>query len=273
LAISSTPAVAGSGYSAGQPVVVVQLNWPFPGGWGAIVKVKTVNGGGGVTELYTVPISGGQYYKLGVSGTFLANIGYGYAVTFGIDLTSLVDTDMDKAFFGIDYAATTPDGGGTSQHALSFGLQFRMLDTYGREIDLGDPLNSRVDFRDPSSAENIIVLTAAKQNSTPQNPLWNLLPKDYYASGGDDNGESDKFNVASYNADGSGNAFSELDFKKILTLIKSGQALPTLYVDFYLIGSKTNTGGAKIDPKAPINATISIKQIGFVSQKTISTAN
>jgi hypothetical protein len=279
-AISATPSNSGSGYSAEEILNVYHTI--ARGAKGGMVRIKTVDGSGSVTELYTVPIAGGVDYRASQDippptdqhfSTTPAALGYGYVVTFAVDLTGLVDTDIDKAFFGIDYEATTPDGGGTSQHALSFGLQFRVLDTYGREIDLGDPLNSRADFRDPSSSENIIVLTAAKQNSTPQNPLWNLLPKDYYASGGDDNGESDKFVIASYNADGSGNAFSELDFKKILTLIKNRQALPTLYVDFYLIGSNTDTGGATIVPKASINATISIKQIGFVSQKTISTAN
>jgi hypothetical protein len=198
----------------------------------------------------------------------------GQCVTFGIDMTSLVDIDVEKAYFGIDFIATTPHGGiasvGNSLKHLSFGISFRLQDQYGRDVELDS--SDRLDLRDPLG--NILILTKDQQNGVAAyNPTWNLLPDDYYECGGNTNSETNRFSISSYSDDSSSNAFGEIDFTTVLSLIKTRVATPILYVDFYVIGSSVDVGESTIKPTYPVNVNLKIKQIGFVAQRSISTEN
>jgi hypothetical protein len=269
----------GSGYFAEQIVNVHK-----GAGGGGYVRIKTVDGSGGVTAIYTTPVNVGSGYTNGVGDAYPVDR-KGYAVTFSIDLTSLIDIQAEKAFFGLDFIATTPAGGvsGTSINHLSFGIQFRLLDQYNRAIDIGIDSDADLDdemiaFRDPNG--NHVTHTTYQQNNPGTTvPINNLLPKDYYAAGGNDNSETDRFFLASYNGDDNGNAFAEIDLKKILALIKSRVAQPVILVDFLFIGEGL-TGSTPywnttdtILLAGPVDLNLKIKQIGFVAQKQISTAN
>ncbi len=271
----------GSGYVANQ---ITKLSNPVGNpGVNGYMRVLTVDGSGGILTVELV--NGGTDYVTSLPKTVNRVDNSGYIVTFSIDLTALIDIDADKAFFGIDFIATTPSGGvsGTSLKHLSFGIQFRLLDQYNRAIDLGiDPDDDLDDemivFRDPNG--NLVTHTTYQQNNPGATvPINNLLPKDYYVAGGDDNDETDRFFLASYNGDDNGNAFTEIDLKKILSLIKSRIAQPTILVDVLFIGEDLagstpywNTTDT-ILPTSLVDLNLKIKQIGFVAQKQISTAN
>lgn len=197
-----------------------------------------------------------QYLFQGETGPATAD-GKGYIVTFSIDISSLIDTDIDKAFFGLDFIAKSIDHSPTHpRQALSFGLGFRLQDQYGRDIYLGDIVangtcNCKVQaLLDPTG--NWIASSTIDQDANPQtgSSLYNLLPKDYYDGGGNYNGETDRFFLSSYvPAIGSGNAFSEIDLKTVLDLIKNRIAQPTLLVDFAIFGNRNKSKGSGLTVK------------------------
>jgi hypothetical protein len=224
-------------------------------GKGGMIQILTVDAAG--TPLTIQMYRPGRAYAIaGVNAKIMFTFndtanptqayGKGYAVTFNIDITSLIDTDIDKAYFGIDFVALSY----FTQKALSFGLQFYLLDQYGRQIKLGDNVSNGAmncganGLLDPTG--NLIVRTITEQinPSVATSPKYNFLPKDYYAGGGNDNSEADRFYLASCTPEaGSGNAWAELDFKSILALVKNRIAQPTLLVDFIIIGNTVkNTG-------------------------------
>ena len=245
--------------------------YPLPTGY-APFDILWLTGGGGtyasaMIQILTVSSSGvpltikiyraGTGYSVGYQKAYIVNMfngsqnqsnACGYIVTFSIDISSLIDTDIEKAFFGIDFIASSTYV--TPQPALSFGLGFRMKDQYDRDIYLGDIVaNGTIEcgvqgFLDPTG--NWIVRSVTEQNTAPPNnyPIYNLLPKDYYVGGGNDAGESDRFFLSSYPpAIGSGNAFSEIDLKTVMELVKNRIAQPTLLVDFAILGNANRTIG------------------------------
>jgi hypothetical protein len=211
----------------------------------------------------------------------------GFMLTFAIDLSFILDSDLGKVFFGMDFLATTPPSGtsGTSENDLRFAARFRLFDLFGGQVAVDDddsasihvpPFELTTDkkiFRNPVDpdvdANNYYVkLTIAEQNGSPPK-IVNLLPKNYYVAGGDDNGEDDYFNRASNNPGNDSVSFVEFDSTKMVKLIRNQQTSSILYVDFYFIEKLVNPGNNGVT----IGLNLKIKQIGFIAERVISTEN
>jgi hypothetical protein len=210
-----------------------------------------VSGTIGLSELSSI-LDRDRTTAMTISSSTLTGGHYGYKLSFKIDMTALVDTNVDKAYFCIDFKAHEVLG----PVSLNFGIGFRLYDQYGREIDTGESGSGYHLLTDPNG--NNIVLT--------DNQKTNLLPADYYCAGGDSNGEDDRFHIATYNSTGNGYAFSELDLKKILMLVKNGVADPNFYIDIVYVQSA-------VSPIYALSLGLSIYEIGFVAERVISTEN